>query len=83
MGLSTNEQLNQNVKRIRRALDEQKIPFDRKKFMPHITLIRQYYLTKGTELPNIVIPHLSTNVTDFSVMQSERGKNGIIYTEIG
>ena len=82
-GLSTNEQLSQNVKRIRRALAEQKIPFDRKKFMPHITLIRQYYLTKGTEFPDIVIPHLSMKVTHFSVMQSKRGKNGMIYTEIG
>ena len=81
-GLSTSEQLSQNVKRIRRALAEQEIPFDRKKFMPHITLIRQYYLTKGTEFPDIVIPHLSMKVTDFSVMRSERGKNGMIYTEI-
>ena len=82
-GLSASEQLSQNVKRIRRALSEQNIPFDRKKFMPHITLIRQYYLTKGTEFPDIAIPHLSMKVTDFSVMRSERGKNGMIYTEIG
>ena len=40
-GLSASEQLSQNVKRIRRALAEQEIPFDRKKFTPHITLIRQ------------------------------------------
>ena len=82
-GLSASEQLSQNVKRIRRALAEQKIPFDRKKFMPHITLIRQYHLTKGTEFPDIVMPHPSMKVTDFSVMRSERGKNGMIYTEIG
>ena len=82
-GLSASEQLSQNVKRIRRALAEQRIPFDRKKFMPHITLIRQYHLTKGTEFPDIAIPHLSMKVTDFSVMRSERGKNGMIYTEIG
>lgn len=81
-GLSTNEQLSQNVKRIRRALAEQDIPFDRKRFMPHITLVRQYYLTKGTEFPDITVPHLSMKVTDFSVMRSERGKNGMIYTEI-
>ena len=82
-GLSASEQLSQNVKRIRRALSEQEIPFDRKKFMPHITLIRQYHLTKGTEFPDIAIPHLSMKITDFSVMRSERGKNGMIYTEIG
>ena len=82
-GLSASEQLSQNVKRIRRALAEQRIPFDRKKFMPHITLIRQYYLTRGTEFPDIVIPYLRTKISDFSVMRSERGKNGMIYTEIG
>ena len=81
-GLSANEYLSQNVKRIRRALAEQEIPFDRKKFMPHITLVRQYYLTKGTEFPDIVIPHLSMKVKDFSVMRSERVKNAMIYTEI-
>ena len=82
-GLSASEQLSQNVKRIRRALAEQGIPFDRKKFMPHITLIRQYYLTRGTEFPDIVIPYPRTKISDFSVMRSERGKNGMIYTEIG
>ena len=82
-GLSASERLSQNVKRIRRALAEQGIPFDRKKFTPHITLIRQYYLTKGADFPDIVIPHLSMKVKDFSVMRSERGKNGMIYTEIG
>ena len=34
--------------------------------MPHITLIRQYYLTKGTEFPSIIIPHLSTKITAFA-----------------
>ena len=82
-GLSVSEQLSQNVKRIRRALAEQGIPFDRKKFTPHITLVRQYYLTKGTEFPDIAIPQLSMKVSDFSVMRSERGRNGMIYTEIG
>ena len=82
-GISANEHLRQNVKRIRRALAEQEIPFDRKKFLPHITLVRQYSLTKRTQFPDIIIPHLSMKVRDFSVMRSERGKNGMIYTEIG
>ena len=41
-GLADNPQLIGYVKRLRRALSEQGIPFDKKRFSPHITLIRKY-----------------------------------------
>ena len=40
-GIGENDDLLTYVKRLRRALAENGIPFDRKKFSPHITLIRK------------------------------------------
>ena len=41
-----NENLRDYVKRLRSALLDEDIPFDRKKFMPHVTLIRKADCTK-------------------------------------
>ena len=67
------------VRRIRRALAENGIPFDRKRFSPHITLIRK---ADGT-MPGIQIDKISMPVEHISLMRSDRGKRGMIYTEIG
>ena len=40
-GLAPSEPLNALVRRLRRALAENGIPFDRKRFSPHITLVRK------------------------------------------
>ena len=67
------------VRRIRRALAEQNIPFDRKRFSPHITLIR-----KATgAMSGIQISAVSMPVEHISLMRSDRGKRGMIYTEVG
>ena len=71
------------VRRLRRALDENGIPFDKKKFMPHITLARKVDLMN--ELPesgfNGVLNDI--NVDRISLMKSELTRNGPIYTELG
>ena len=80
--LKENPELNGYVRRLRRALAENGIPFDRKKFMPHITLVRKAFRkSERTALPDrlsvdeILIDHAS-------LMRSDRGKNGMIYTEL-
>ena len=82
-GLADNPQLIGYVKRQRRALSEQGIPFDKKRFSPHITLIRKYSCRGGREIPVSDTPNGSMVATRVSLMRSERGKNGMIYTEIG
>ena len=77
-GLEDSDKLSAYVKRLRRALAEQGIPFDRK-FSPHITLVRQ----APAGLPRLRVPSVSMEVRRVSLMRSERGKNGMIYTEIG
>ena len=77
-GLEDSDKLSAYVKRLRRALADRGIPFDRKYF-PHITLVRQ----ASAELPRLRVPSVSMDVRRISFMRSERGKNGMIYTEIG
>ena len=67
------------VRRIRRVLAENGIPFDRKRFSPHITLIRK---ASGT-MPGVQIEKVSMPVERISLMRSDRGKHGMIYTEVG
>ena len=82
-GLADNPHLSGYVKRLRRELSEQGIPFDKKRFLPHITLIRKYSCRGGKEIPISDPPKGSMVATRVSLMRSERGKNGMIYTEIG
>ncbi len=83
VGLADNPKLSGYVKRLRRELAEQCISFDRKRFSPHITLIRKYACRGGREIPVSNPPKGSMVATKVSLMRSERGKNGMIYTEIG
>lgn len=78
-GLEDSDRLSAYVKRLRRALAENGIPFDRKIFSPHITLLRQ--ASEG--IPKLRVPSVAMEVRRVSLMRSERGKNGMIYTEIG
>ena len=83
VGLADNPQLSGYVRRLRRELSEQGIPFDKKRFSPHITLIRKSSYKDGKPIPVSEPPKGSMVATGVSLMCSERGKNGMIYTEIG
>lgn len=83
VGIADNPQLVGYVKRLRRTLSEQDIPFDKKRFSPHITLIRKYSCRGGKEISVLNPPKGKMVATRVSLMRSERGKNGMIYTEIG
>ena len=78
-GMRSSPPLEALARRIRRALAEAGIPFDRKRFSPHITLIRR---ARGV-MPGIGIGSASMTADAFSLMRSDRGRNGMIYTELG
>lgn len=98
MGLSSSsesdadsDELKTLAKHLRRALADAGIPFDRKKFSPHITLVRKPAIRNGFEagaraaIPEEVLadlPRASMLVDHISLMRSERGKHGMIYTEL-
>ena len=76
-------------RRLRRALAEADIPFDKKKFSPHITVIRRANGTLSAEAAdeiaaNAIMEHggVSMTVDHISLMRSDRGKYGMIYTEL-
>lgn len=78
-GMDESAPLHAVVRRIRHALADHNIPFDRKRFSPHITLIRK---ATGT-MPGIQIEKVSMPVERIYLMRSDRGKHGMIYTEVG
>ena len=78
-GLRESAALTAVVRRIRRALAENDIPFDRKRFSPHITLLRR----ASREAAGIPIRPASMMVRTVSLMSSRHGRNGMIYTEVG
>ena len=79
VGIKESIPLQSVVRRIRRALAEHSIPFDKKRFFPHITLIR-----KATHnMPGIQVHPKEMTVERIALMRSDRGRNGMIYTEVG
>ena len=78
-GMADSAPLASVVRRIRRALADHDISFDRKRFSPHITLLRR---ARG-RLPGIDLAPASMTVDTISLMRSDRGRNGMIYTELG
>ena len=81
--ISDNPALAAYVRRLRRNLAEWDIPFDRKKFSPHITLMRKVSLPKGADGVPVYVPQKEILVERISLFRSERGKHGMIYTELG
>ena len=72
------------ARRLRRALAEADIPFDRKKFSPHITIIRRAS-GKLSDVPEEELTSYfgtAMTVDHISLMRSDRGKHGMIYTEL-
>ncbi len=82
-GIKENEELRKCVKRVRHALADNDIPFDRKKFNPHITVLRKAVFTGNPDSFKIYVPDEEMRVEGISLMRSDRGKNGMIYTDIG
>lgn len=78
-GLRDSAALTAVARRVRRALAANEIPFDRKRFSPHITLLRR----ASREAAGFALAPAAMTVRSISLMSSKRGRNGMIYTEIG
>ena len=80
IGVKEDRGLETNVKRIRKALADNGIPFDKKKFMPHMTIARRIEYEKGFPTDAPFPAGMDANV--ISLMRSDRGKNGMIYSVV-
>ena len=81
-GITESKELSNLVKKIRHKLAEADIPFDRKRFLPHMTILRKPVYTAAKNLKTN-IRTTEMKVDHISLMLSTRGKNGMIYTELG
>ncbi len=80
IGIKEDKGLLTNVKRIRRALADNAIPFDKKKFLPHITIARKIRYEKS--FPTDAPFPAAMDVEYITLMRSDRGKSGMIYTVV-
>ena len=82
IGIEPSPALSNDVRALRHALAEAGIPFDRKRFSPHITLVRRA-VPGPRGMPGIEVPPVSAEIHRLSLMRSDRGRGGMIYTEVG
>ena len=80
-GIDRETRLENLVKQLRHFLSTEQIPFDGKSFNPHITLMRNAIGSKG--FADIEVCKASMTVGSFSLMRSDFGRHGAVYTEIG
>ena len=82
LGLERSPGLEACVRRLRRALAEAGIPFDGKRFSPHVTLVRRA-ISGPAGMPGVRVPAAEMTVDHIALMRSDRGRDGMIYTELG
>ena len=82
-GVEKSEALERLAGRVRHSLAEAGIPFDPKKFNPHITLVRKPSVPTGVVVSETEIPAAEMAVEEVCLYRSDRGKNGMVYTVIG
>lgn len=82
-GLEENEELGNLVRQLRYKLAQAGIPFDKKKFLPHITLVRKPEYKKAPDFGALSLPQRAMRAERVSLMLSTRGKHGMIYTRLG
>lgn len=82
-GLEENQELSNLVRQLRQKLAQAGIPFDKKKFLPHITLVRKPEYKKAPDFGALSLPQTAMRAERVSLMLSTRGKHGMIYTRLG
>lgn len=78
-GVKGNQKLKAYVKDLRSALDVEGIPYDRDKFVPHITLIRKYTAKRSHK---VSMPKAEMMVKKASLMKSEQKNGKAVYKEV-
>ncbi|MBR5371398.1 MAG: RNA 2',3'-cyclic phosphodiesterase [Oscillospiraceae bacterium] len=80
-GVEDAPELERIVRQLRHTLAEAQIPFDKKRFHPHFTLLRNAQSRR--RFAEIPVRRESMTLRGISLMRSDFGKHGAAYTEIG
>lgn len=81
-GIEGNRQLNDLQQRIVEKLDQMGIWYEKERFFPHVTLVRNYCRGKGFDKRKAFGQPFVCRVNSFSLMESKLGENGPVYNEI-
>ena len=81
LGIEPSDALSAYVERLRRALTDAGIPFDRRSFVPHMTLIRGARYP-GDGLPALGIPEMELCADHAALLCFDEAATAEIYTEI-
>lgn len=79
VGAKGGQKLKAYVKALGSALDAAGIKYDKKKFEPHITLVRK---ASNARPQGIAVPKKEMMVRKISLMKSEQKNGKVVYTEI-
>ena len=82
LGFEPNAALDGYASALRRALSHAGIPFDRKRFRPHVTLVRRAVLPSAG-MPALSVPPAAMTAESAVLFRSDRGKDGMVYTKVG
>ncbi len=82
LGTQKCEELDDLSYNIRKALRDNDIQYDTKKFNPHITVIRKSVFNEPVSHDDIQPEPVTMHIDSFSLMKSEPGRDGMVYTEI-
>lgn len=85
VGLKKDKTLLGLTSQLRNALHEADIPFDKKSFKPHITILRKAEsgLHKNSDNCSVKLSEASMVVNKISLMNSHRENGKLIYSELG
>ena len=70
------------VRNLRDRLSSEGIPFDPKPFVPHITLLKKAVCPNGETPDMFPAMPLSYRTEEVSLMRSDRGEQGMVYTRV-
>ena len=82
-GFAESRELDRLVKNLRHTLADAGIPYDKKRFKAHCTILRKAVCAKGSGPLPISAAPAGMRAERISLMQSTRGRHGMIYTELG
>ena len=81
-GIEGNRKLNDLQQRISEKLDQVGIWYEKERFFPHVTLVRNYHPGKRFNKRKAFGEPFTCIVDSFSLMESVLGKDGPVYKEI-